>query len=107
MYHHEGPMRRRNERKIAMKYMLVIYQNPANYESMSRDQMSAIMAEAGVIMAELTESGEWIGGEALANAMHTKTVRVRGGVPAITDGPFVETKEQMVGYCLFECESLD
>jgi hypothetical protein len=43
----------------------------------------------------------------LADPMLTKTVRVRGGVPAITDGSFVEAKEQFVGYCLFECESLE
>ena len=30
---------------------------------------------------------------------------MRGGVPAITDGPFVEAKEQLVGYCIVECET--
>ena len=32
---------------------------------------------------------------------------MRGGVPAITDGPYVEAKEQLAGYCLLECESLE
>ena len=58
-------------------------------------------------MKELTESGEWIGGEGLADASQARTVRVRDGVPAITDGPFVEAKEQLAGYCLFECETLE
>lgn len=32
---------------------------------------------------------------------------MRDGVPAVTDGPFVEAKEFLAGYCLLECESLD
>jgi len=90
-----------------VKYMLLIYSNPANAEALSEEERNQLMGEADAIINELIESGEWIGGEALADSMHAKTVRVRGGVPAITDGPFVEAKEQFVGYCLFECESLE
>ena len=56
-------------------------------------------------MEELTQSGEWIGGEGLADPSNTKTVRVRDRVPAVTDGPFVESKEQLAGYCIVDCES--
>jgi hypothetical protein len=90
-----------------VKYMLLIYSNPANAEIISEEERNALISEADAIIQELTESGEWIGGEALADPMHTRTVRVRGGVPAITDGPFVEAKEQFAGYCLVECESLE
>ena len=90
-----------------MKYMLLIYSNPANMEALSEEERNALMGEAGAIIDELIESGEWIGGEALADPLHTKTVRVRGGVPAITDGPFVEAKEQFAGYCLVECDNLE
>ncbi|MGH8986014.1 MAG: YciI family protein [Acidimicrobiia bacterium] len=90
-----------------MKYMLLIYQNPATWESLPEEERNRLMGEAGAIMNELTESGEWVGGEALADPSNTKTVRVRDGVPAITDGPFAESKEQLVGFCLFECESLE
>ena len=80
-----------------MKYILLIYQNPATWETFSEEERNRVMAEAGELMEELTQSGEWVGGEALADPSNTKTVRVRGGVPAITDGPFVEAKEQLVG----------
>ena len=43
--------------------------------------------------------------EGLADSSLAKTVRVRDGVPAVTDGPFVEAKEHLAGYCLFECET--
>ena len=88
-----------------MKYILLIYQNPATVETFSEEERDRVMAEAGELMEELTQSGEWVGGEALADPSNTKTVRVRGGVPAVTDGPFVEAKEQLVGYCIVECET--
>jgi hypothetical protein len=88
-----------------VKYILLIYQNPATLETFSEEERDRVMVEAGEIMEELTQSGEWVGGEALADSSNTKTVRVRGGVPAVTDGPFVEAKEQLVGYCIVECET--
>jgi hypothetical protein len=88
-----------------VKYILLIYQNPATVETFSEEERDRVMAEAGELMEELTQSGEWVGGEALADPSNTKTVRVRGGVPAVTDGPFVEAKEQLVGYSIVECET--
>ena len=90
-----------------MKYILLIYNNPATLAAFSEEELSEVMGTVDTIMKELTESGEWIGGEGLADPSQAKTVRVRGGVPAITDGPFVEAKEQLAGYCLFECETLE
>jgi hypothetical protein len=90
-----------------MKYILLIYNNPAMLAAFSEEELNEVMGTVEEIMRELTESGEWIGGEGLADASQAKTVRVRGGVPAITDGPFVEAKEQLAGYCLFECETLE
>lgn len=88
-----------------MKYLLLIYQNPATWELLSEAERQEMMAEADAIMKELTESGEWISGEALAHPSLAKTVRPRNGAPVVTDGPFVEAKEQLAGFCLFECES--
>ncbi|GAB3423687.1 YciI family protein [Flindersiella endophytica] len=91
-----------------MKYMLLIYTNPENTEPPpSETEQAEVFAEVDAIMAELMESGEWIGGEALADASQSKTIHVRGGVAAVTDGPFLETKEQFAGYCLFEVASLE
>lgn len=86
-----------------MKYMLMIYQNPADWPTLAEDERQLLMSEAGAIMAELTESGEWVGGEALADVSQSKTIRVRDGVAAVTDGPFVEAKEHLAGYCLIDC----
>lgn len=88
-----------------MKYMLMIYNNPATYAAWSEEQRAAMFAEVDVIMKELTETGESVGGAALADASNAKTIRVRDGVAAITDGPFAEAKEQFVGYLIVECET--
>jgi hypothetical protein len=88
-----------------VKYILLIYQNPATWETFSEDERNRVMAEVGDIMGELEQTGEWVGGEGLADPSNTKTVRVREGIPAVTDGPFVEAKEQLAGYCIVECES--
>jgi hypothetical protein len=88
-----------------MKYMLLIYNNPEYLQSLPKEELDAIYDEVGTIMDELTKSGEWIGGEGLAHPSQAKTIRVRDGVPAITDGPFVEAKEQFAGFCLLDCET--
>ena len=81
-----------------MKYMLLIYNDPAVYAAWSEQQRAELGAEVDAIMKELAESGEWVGGQALGEASQSRTVRVRDGVPAITDGPFIEAKEQFAGY---------
>jgi hypothetical protein len=90
-----------------VKYMLLIYQNPAGFEALSEEERSTVFADVDEIVKELTESGELLGGEGLADPSNTKTVKVREGVPAVTDGPYLESKEHLVGYCLVECESVE
>jgi hypothetical protein len=87
-----------------VKCMLLIYQNQATREALAADP-DGLMGEVDALVAELTESGELVGGEALADASQARTVRVRGGMPAVTDGPFLEAKEHLAGYCLVECET--
>jgi hypothetical protein len=85
--------------------MLLIYNNPAALQALPAEDMQKIMDEVGVIMGELTESGELVGGEALADPSLTRTVRVRDGVTATTDGPFAESKEQFAGYLTVDVET--
>jgi hypothetical protein len=84
--------------------MLLIYQNPDNWETLSEEERNGIMADVDPIMQELNASGEWVGGEGLAHGSNTKTVKVRDGVPIVTDGPFIESKEQLCGYLIIECD---
>src|SRR5262249_11474957 len=72
-----------------MKYVALIYSNPGAFEAMSPDERNQMMSEADAYLKEFTESGELLGeGFALADASTGKTVRVRNGLPNVTDGPF-------------------
>ena len=90
-----------------MKYMLMIYDNPDTREIFFGEAGRPLMAEMDALMAELRASGELVGGEALADPSHTRTVRVRDGAPVVTDGPLAEAKEHFGGYLLVDCESID
>jgi hypothetical protein len=87
-----------------MKYMIMIYDNAQTREQFTGDDGAELMAEVNAIMKELTESGELIGGEALADPSTTKTIRLADGVPVVTDGPLAEAKEHFGGYLMVECE---
>lgn len=101
----KGPRARRQKRSEEVKYVLLIYDNPETREAFFGEGGDELMGEMDALMKELTESGELVGTEALADPYNTKTVRVRDGVPAITDGPFAEAKEHLGGYLVVDCES--
>jgi hypothetical protein len=91
-----------------MKYVALIYSNPGAFEALSPTERDELMSEADAYLKEFTESGELIsGGAALADPSTGRTVRVRNGVPAVTDGPFAEAKEQLAGYYVLDTESLE
>jgi hypothetical protein len=101
------PDRAGTTRSDDVKYILLIYDNANTRETFLGEEGEELMAEVDAIMKELTESGELVGGEALADPSNTKTIRVVDGVPAITDGPFAEAKEHLGGYLIVDCESAE
>jgi hypothetical protein len=90
-----------------MKYMLLIHDNPDTREVFFGEAGEAMRAEMETLMAEITASGELVGGEALADPSNTKVVRLVDGAPAITDGPLAEAKEHFGGYLIVDCESIE
>ncbi|MFI6395849.1 YciI family protein [Nonomuraea sp. NPDC050547] len=87
-----------------MKYMLLIYNNAESRKAIDAD-MDTVMAKVDEIMSELQESGEFVGGMALSEG--SRTVKVRDGVPVVTDGPFLEAKELMAGYITVDVDSME
>ena len=90
-----------------MKYMLLIYDNAKTRETFLGDESEALMGEVDAIMKELTESGELVGGEALADPSAARTTRFADGRTTLTDGPFAEAKEHLGGYLIVDCESAE
>jgi hypothetical protein len=85
--------------------MLLIYDNADTRDLFFGPEGKALGAEIEALMAELTASGELVGGEALANPAQTRSIRPRDGVPFVTDGPLAEAKEHFGGYLILDCES--
>ena len=90
-----------------MKYLLLIYDDEKQWATMSPEEGSQAMKEYFEYTAWLQEKGWFQGGEPLQPTASATTVRIHDGERLITDGPFAETKEQLGGYYLIECQSLD
>jgi hypothetical protein len=87
-----------------VKYMMLLYANPDAPFPAEKDREAAI-ADAMRIMDELKASGEWVGGEPLADISQTRVVQSRDGAPVVTDGPFLESKEHLIGFCMIDAET--
>ena len=88
-----------------MKYLLLIYQNPDEWKALTEAERARIGNDAGTIAGELSSSGELVDGEGLADPTSSKSVRVRDGEVTVTDGPYIESKEQMAGFLIVEAET--
>lgn len=93
-----------------MKYLILIYHNPESrriWESFSDEERAEGFGAYAALSEELAASGELIANEALADPSMTKQVGVRNGQVVATDGPFAEVKEQLAGFFLVDCESVE
>lgn len=90
-----------------MKYLLMITVDPRVQDAMTADERTAVYAAHDRFTAPLRETGELIGYAALADPANSTTVTVRHGLPAITDGPYLESKEFLAGFYVVDCETLD
>jgi hypothetical protein len=94
-----------NEGEGSVKYLLIMQMNPDVMAALSEDDRSAIMNGHGEFMKTIQESGEMILTQALGDPVNSTVVRARDGVPAVTDGPYLEAKEFMGGYYLVDVEN--
>jgi hypothetical protein len=86
-----------------MQYMLLIYGNENGAPQGDED----VIRRYGVFTQEVRDSGKLVGAERLRPTADATTVRIRNGETLVTDGPFAETKEQLGGYYVLECENID
>lgn len=90
-----------------MKYICQIYLNEQEMAAMPTPQVEALDAEHHACDDALAESGHMIFTGALQPSNAAACVRVRNGRTAVTDGPFAETKEQLLGFYVVDCANLD
>ncbi len=87
-----------------MRYMLLIYSREGE---MSAEEEKVVAQTHHTVMNEATQRGIFHGAEPLMPTSTATTVRHEDGRVLITDGPFAETKEQLAGYYILDCENLD
>ncbi len=89
-----------------MRYLCLIYEDEKWWDKASQAELERGMAEYTAFTDSIKKSGAWIGGEALQPTKTATSVRVRNGKISTTDGPYVETKEQLGGYYLITAKDL-
>ena len=93
-----------------MKYMLLIHQgtaptprSPEEWGKLSEAEQKAVYADYQAVNATAGVTP----GFGLQAPETATTVRVQDGTTLVTDGPFVEIKESVGGYLIFEADDLD
>jgi hypothetical protein len=101
-----------------MKYMILVYASQRDYDAMvgkpapgEPGWTGADFAAMGQFMeqfsSDLAESGELVDTQGLTAPSQARRIRLAGGTPAVTDGPYAEAEEVLAGYWIIECDSLD
>jgi hypothetical protein len=80
-----------------MKYVLAIYGDEKARAGATAEQGIAMMNAYETVTREMETAGVLLGGEGLQPSGTATTVRVRDGERLLTDGPFAETRETLVG----------
>ena len=90
-----------------MKYLALIHTSDSAWAALSETEREAFYSEYEAFAGEAAAAGKLLGGHELQPATTATTVRVRGDETIVSDGPFAETREQIGGYFLFDCDSID
>ena len=90
-----------------MEYLLLIHGEEKRWAKMSNEERGKIHQAYVDFTQGIVRSGHFRAGAQLQPTSTATTVREKKGKPVTTDGPFVETKEQLGGYYLVDCKDLD
>jgi hypothetical protein len=90
-----------------MQFMLVIYNDPDLVDTLPEGEYDGMMRQCLAHADQLREDGHLIESRMLADSKQARTVRMRNGRLAATDGPFAEVKEVLGGFNLIEAADMD
>jgi hypothetical protein len=90
-----------------MKFVLLIYNDPARLGELPPAEFNATMRGCLEHADDLRDRGQLLDTQMLADASTAKSVRVRRDRRTIVDGPFAETKELLAGFNLIEAEDME
>lgn len=90
-----------------MKYVLLIHHAEAYLSQTPPEEQERITESHRQLQANGKDDGSYLGAVRLAPTGTAVSIRRKGGSSVVVDGPFTETKEQLVGFYVFESESRD
>ncbi|ESY49641.1 MULTISPECIES: YciI family protein [unclassified Mesorhizobium] len=90
-----------------MKYVCLVYGEEKDLHAMTPERLAKLDADSMAYDRSLDQQGKLIIAQALQSVKTSKTVRRRQGKRLITDGPFAETKEQLLGFVMIEADTLE
>lgn len=90
-----------------MKYLALIYAAAEAEPQPNTPEFGQLMAGYEAASETYAKDGVFVAGEALQPIETATSIRIRDGKAQLMDGPFAETKEQLGGFYLFECDTLD
>jgi hypothetical protein len=90
-----------------MKYMLLVHHDEEAFAKMGEEKRKQMLAESIELTHQLHASERYLHASPLHPASTAAIVRVREGKPFVTDGPFIETREQLAGYFLINAKDLN
>jgi hypothetical protein len=90
-----------------MQYAILCYHDEKVTCAWSKEQDDAVMAKLGGVMDKLSRQGKLGPVARLLPTTAATTLRKDREQPIVIDGPFAETKEQLLGFYIVDCKSLD
>ena len=90
-----------------MKYVCLIYQDETQLGKLPQEQLAKLNAEYKAFTEAIQKSDQFVLAQGLAPTRTATTVRVRGGKTVTTDGPFIETKEQLGSIFVIQAKDLN
>ena len=90
-----------------MKFMLIVHHHEDAFEKMDKETQSQLLTESIELTHQLHATGQYVHASPLHPAATAVIVRVREDTPLVTDGPFIETREQIAGYFLVNARDLN
>jgi hypothetical protein len=90
-----------------MKYMLLVHHDEEAFDKIPEKKREEMLAESVQLTHQLHANGQYLHASPLHPAATGVLVRVREGKQFVTDGPFVETREQLAGYFLIDAKDLN
>lgn len=90
-----------------MKYLLTIYADENIWKNFSSEHSEKWIERYVNLVEDLKNEDVFLAAERLLPIESATTVQMRQGETLISDGPFAETKEQLGGFFLVDCENLD